>query len=250
MTEEREIDANTEGESPRTIPVGEHSSIGQESSSDPFGKGETRTGFGGSKLFTDPGPGIRGIDFGNGDTETPKRKRGRPKGSTGKSTAKLSPDKLESARRKFTGLFGGLVGFAVDRYGMVRAHLYKKFSMELAGQVYSCYQLPEEKTNEIGQPLADTFINYFPQYVETASKGVDPGLAIVRLFRVLQEANEKEKVICSIYQQRFTPPQQPPMNGHTMPGSETENVEGVTEEWKAQTPTPEEIHPDYTSVSA
>lgn len=250
MSEEREIDANTERESPGTVSFGGPTPFSQEQSSDPFGKRETGTGIGRGKLFADPGPGVRGIDFGDGDTETTKRKRGRPKGSKSSTTSKLSADKLESARRKFTGLFGGLVGFAVDRYGMIRANLYKKFSMELAAQVYSCYQLPEEKTNDIGEPLADTFINYFPQYVETASKGVDPGVAIVRLFRVLQESNEREKTICSIYQQRFAPPQQPPMNGHTMPGSETENVEGVTEEWKGQAPTPEEIHPDYTSASA
>ena len=249
MTEEREVDANIEGESPGTVSFGGHSPFGEEQSANPFGKGTAGTGNRGGKLFADSGPGVRGVDLSNGDTETTKRKRGRPKGSAGKSTSKLPADKLESARRKFSGLFGGMVGFCTNRYGMFRANLYKKHSIELAAQVYSCYQFPEEKTIEIGEPLADTFINYFPQYVETASKGVDPGIALVRLFNLMQEANEREKVVCEIYKQRYTPPQEPPVNGHTAAETDTQNIEGATEQWKTQSLTPEEIHPDYMSVS-
>jgi hypothetical protein len=249
MSVEREIDdANLEGESAGTVSFGQHSPFGQKSTANPFGPRAEGSGHRGPELFADPGIDSRGSDFGGSDTETPKRKRGRPKGSTnaksGGGIAKLTGDKLAAARRKLTESLAGVVGFTVSYYGVTRANKYKRISPSLAQEVYNGYQITKEAAESVGEPLADTYITWFPQYVETTTKAIDPGLAIARLFTIFQQGNENEKRAAQRFQQAYQAsnkgPEKPNNGQHPEP--ETDNIEETVNEWQQNQPQPEDVY--------
>lgn len=252
-----EIDnAEFEGRAAGTVSDGQRDERGENEERQPFGPGKIGADGGGDKLFADPGFDSRGLDPGDSDTETPKRKRGRPKGSTNAAKpggAKLTGERLAGARRKLTDSFSGVVNFAFSWYGFVRANQYKKVSPFLAQRVYDCYQIPKDKCESVGEPLADTFIEWFPQYVETTSKAIDPGLAVVRIFGIMQQASEAEKQ--SVLQWKHYQETQAGFadQGQQQNGSRTEprtdNVEETTKEWETEShPQPEEIHPQYAGI--
>ena len=112
-----------------------------------------------------------------------------------------------------------MVGFGFSYYGVYRAGKYKKYSLELANQVYGCYQIPRPAADSIGEPLADTFMTWFPNYVEPVSKGIDPALAIGRLISVLQQTSENERLTVTNYQQRMNSQQNQPGGTHTANGN-------------------------------
>lgn len=249
--------ANAEGWTAGTISDGQYTERSEDEAREPFGAGKIGTADGGGKLFADPGFAARGSDFGDGDTETPKRKRGRPAGSknaAGKSsTTRLTGERLAGARRKLTDSLAGLVNFGFSWYGFVRANQYKKVSPFLAQRVYDCYQIPKEKCESVGEPLADTFIEWFPQYVETTAKAIDPGLAVVRVFGIMQQASEAEKN--SVLQwKHYQETQggfanQSQQNNGSQPEPETDTVEETINQWQTEShPQPEEIHPQYAGT--
>lgn len=253
-----EIDnAAFEGSTTGTISDGQYPGSSENETGQPFGAGKIGTDGGGGKLFADPGVDSRGVDFGDSDTETPKRRRGRPKGSTNAATksgaAKLTGERLAGARRKLTDSFSGLVNFSFSWYGFVRANQYKKVSPFLAQRVYDCYQIPKEKCESVGEPLADTFIEWFPQYVETTSKAIDPGLAVVRIFGIMQQASEAEKqsvLQFKHYQETQSGfADQGQQHNTAKPEPEIDNAEETTKQWETEShPQPEEIHPQYAGI--
>ncbi|SRR5216684_2295225 len=206
-----------------------------------FGAGETGTGSGGGELFAAAFPDSGGGDSGDGTTEAPKKRRGRPPGGGKSATGKLSADKLAAARGKFADTLAGAVGFGISWYGIHRANKYKKISPALAQAVYGCYQIPEETARSVGEPLADTFIAWFPKYVEPVSKGIDPGLAVARLVIILQQTSENEQRVVQVFRTQMTPSQNPANGNGNEPNQPTEDT--VSEWMKQQAPQPEEIHP-------
>jgi hypothetical protein len=240
--------ANLEGESAGAFSFAGSTEFGSEQTRDPFSEGAgTRAGRG-SELFADIGtdPGSPNA----GDSGATTRKRGRPKGSTNakSGTTKLSAERLAGARAKLRDTISGVVGFGVSYYGTLRANKYKKVSPFLAQKVYYCYQIPKEAAVSVGEPLADTFITWFPDYVETTTKAIDPGLALARLFIILQQThqNEMNEVRKYMLDPSSPVPNKPTTNGtspHTEP--DTTNLEEITNQWSQESPTPEEIHPNY-----
>jgi hypothetical protein len=247
-------DANTEGFSAGTVSFDGPTSFGQEQTGNPFSQGTSPGAIRGGELFTGIGADTGSDDA--GDSGAAPRKRGRPKGSTNapKSNApKLSAERLASARGKLRDTLAGVVGFGVSYYGTVRANKYKKVSPFLARKVYDCYQIPKEAAVSVGEPLADTFITWFPEYVETTTKAIDPGLAVARLFIILQQTNENEKLTVQRFYQQYTQPQTATQNGtgqHPNGGAtygvgepDTQHVEEMMNQWSQGAPTPDEIHP-------
>jgi len=235
-----DADSDVEGRSPGAVSFGRHSPFGEERTADPFSEGASGARDRGGELFTDPGPDSRRIDPGDGSPQTTGRKRGRPKGSTNAKSKLLTGDRLAAARRKLADTLSGVVGFGISVYGTARAKLYKPYSLELAERVYRCYQINPKDAHSIGEPLADTFVTWFPQYVETTTKAVDPGLALARLYLVLQQCNENEKSVAQQYQQRFTGPKEAPTNGMSSEDA-TKTVEETINQWNQGAPSPEEI---------
>jgi hypothetical protein len=184
----------------------------------------------GGELSTAGGGDSSGPDSGDRVPETPKRKRGRPVGTKSTNTG------LGSERRKLADTFTGAVGFLTSWYGVRRANRYKEHSFILAQQVYQCYQITPEQGKLVGEPLADTFCLWFPQYVKTVSKGIDPGLAMARAFTLLQQLSDNEKFTVA----RFMQGAAIPTNGQSNPASGV--AQDPAQEWmKQQTPQPEDI---------
>jgi hypothetical protein len=232
-----EIDADVERRAAGTISFPGHTEFGEKSSRNPFGDGETGTAGGDGELFTssgiDPGSG----DSGSGAAKTGKR-RGRPPGSGTKSPTKLSSERLATARRKLSDTLSGVVGFSLSWYGIYRAKKYQQHSAILAQAVYGCYQIKPEAAQSVGEPLADTFIQWFPQYVETAGKAIDPGLAIARMVVILQQTSENERLVVRNFQQQFAK-RETQSNSN---GSSEHKMEDPVNEWmNQQAPKPEEI---------
>jgi hypothetical protein len=211
-----------------------------------IGEGETGAGNGGGELFTSPGTDSGRADSSGGDSATEPKRRGRPPGSksaAAKSGRKpLSESALAAARRKLASSLAGGVGFGFSCYGVYRGNKYKKYSPILANHVYGCYQIPKEAADSIGEPLADAFIQWFPQYIEPVSKGIDPALALGRLISVLQQTSDNERQLVVAWQERMQQPHQhAPTNGAKPPEPET-TPEGAFEGWmQEQTPQPEEV---------
>lgn len=211
------------------------------------GDGQEGTADRGDKLFAtisgDPGRS----DTGDSTTEAPKKRRGRPPGSTntkpksGDGKSKLSDAELRAARSKLAESLAGGIGFGFSYYGVYRANKYKKISPLLANRVYGCYQIPLEAATSIGEPLADTFITWFPKYVEPVSKSIDPALAIGRLISTLQQTSENERLVVMQFQQEVTAPRdQPPSNGHHPPEPQDIPEDSFTQ-WNSEAPTPADI---------
>jgi hypothetical protein len=212
------------------------------------GNGEGGTGDTGGELFTSPDIDPGRADPGDGSSET-KRGRGRPKGSTNAATkskpagrTKLSDAELRAARDKLAESLAGGVGFGFSYYGTIRANKYKNISPLLANRVYSCYQIPAPAAMSIGEPLADTFMTWFPQYVKPVSDSIDPALAIGRLISVLQQTAANERMVVMQFQQEVNTPQnQPGSNGVHPPTPEDLPEDNFTEWHHEQAPTPQEV---------
>jgi hypothetical protein len=232
----------TEGRVEGTISEREHQSFGTEQTRNPFGDGETGTGSRSDGLFTGSGSPFGSSDSGDSSAKT-GRKRGRPPGSKSKSIkSALSAERLAAARRKLANTFSGVVGFSVSWYGVYRGNKYKKFSPFLAQKVYGCYQIDKETAFTVGEPLADAFIEWFPDHVETAGKAIDPGLAIANLFIILQQTSENERLTVEDFQQKTMRPETTSTNGNGIPRNDVPE-EPINEWMNQQSPTPEEIHP-------
>lgn len=236
-----DTDANEfEGRSSGFIPIGGSTEVGQILVGGEIGSGSSGTGFGGAELSSDSFTSARSSDFDVSDNETPKKRRGRPPGSKSKPAGKLPADKLAGARRKFTDLLAGAVGFGFSFYGHQRAKKYLKYSPLLAQQVYNSYQITKEDAIGVGEPLADTFILWFPSYVEPVSKGIDPALSVGRAIALLQKTSNQEAEVVKAWQIAVSHQPQH-ANGNTPPASETEKVEETINEWMKDNPTPQDL---------
>jgi hypothetical protein len=236
---------------------GEFGPVAFGSTSNPWAEG---TGNDGGELPPTDGGSARGNDTSGGvlETEPPKKRRGRPPGSKSTATAsargksRLSDAELAAARTKLAESLGNGIGFGFSYYGTVRAKRYKTISPVLANRVYGCYQIPPQAAYSVGEPLADSFIAWCPQYVEGVSKSIDPALAIGRLISILQQTAENERLVVLQWQQTPQDAQQgasgvsPNGNGQRPPGTPFEGHQNVpesdVEEWmRGQGPSPEEV---------
>jgi hypothetical protein len=236
---------------------GEFGPVAFGSAADSWAQGAGNTG---GELPPTDGGSARGDNSSGSvpETESPKKRRGRPPGSKSTATAsargksKLTDAELAAARRKLSESLGDGIGFGFSYYGAVRAGKYKKIHPYLAQRVYGCYQIPPEAAHSVGEPLADTFIAWFPQYVEGVSKSIDPALALGRLISILQQTAENERLLVQAWQQgNLRPPDSPPGpsangNGHAPTGTPFEGHQDVpespVEEWlQNQAPTPEDV---------
>lgn len=246
----RKENVETDGRTSGTISDDGFAGFGPLSFGSEVDFGQTGTGNTGGELSSSSGDNSRGSDSSGGDSPTEPKRRGRPPGSksTGtKSTGRkpLSESALAAARRKLAGSLAGGVGFGFSCYGVYRANKYKKHSPLLANHVYNCYQIPKEAAESVGEPLADAFIQWFPQYIEPVSKGIDPALALGRLISILQQTSDNERQLVMSWQEEWKrqnePSQHAPTNGHyPPPPDETPNA--GHEEWMYQNaPTPEDV---------
>jgi len=208
-----------------------------------FGEGAFGAGNSGSELSAPSGSNNGSADSSSSSDEAPKKRRGRPPGSTAKSkpkSAALSESRIAAVRGKLTDGFSRLVGFGFSAYGVYRGNKYRKYDQVLSQRVYACYQLPMPAAQSVGEPLADTFIEWFPQWIEPAAKGIDPALAIGRLISVLQQTSDNEKAVVTDHYERIKA-QNAPTNGNHPPSEET-TPENPVEEWMNQEqPTAEEV---------
>ena len=219
-------------------PISLGGSFGEESSSGGDTSGE---------LSSSAGDSGGGSDSGDGGDEAPKKRRGRPPGSgNAKSTkstkSELSGAKLADVRRNFISTLAGGIGFGFSWYGISRGKKYQDHSPLLAQRVYSCYLLPKQECEGIAEPLADTFIAWFPQYVEPVAKGINPALAVARIISALQQTSDNEKRTVERFQQEINPRTAPPTNGNT-PHDFAEDIpqENPVEEWMNQHDPSEEL---------
>jgi len=233
--EEESHNADTEGQFEGTIPNGQPADSSPFTDGSTISEGAAGTGAGGSELPPNPFADSGGHYFGDSVSEAPKSKRKYTKRGTG--TGKLSADKLAAARRKFADLLAGSVGFGCSWYGGWKAKKYLPISPVLAQAVYNCYTPTEEEAYKVGEPLADTFILWFPKWVEPAAKGIDPAVGIVRAVMLLQKMDERERQICAAFRQQYG--KQPPTNGQEP--TPPDFNEQVNEWMKQQSPQPEEI---------
>jgi|SRR6266498_764386 len=242
-------DAETEGSAAGAFSEPGSGAFGPISFRSAFGEGAEGAGDNGGELSSAPlGAAGRG-DTGDGDTETPKRRRGRPPGSGAKSTTtaagkrKLLPAaELAAARVKLGDTLAGVVGFGFSWYGVQRANKYKKYSPLLANKVYGCYQIPPAAAHSVGEPLADTFMTWFPQYIDPVSKGIDPALAIGRLISILQQTSENERLeVTKFHNEIHSQESAASTNGKTPPPEDNLPHE-ETNEWMGEPmPTPGDV---------
>jgi hypothetical protein len=214
----------------------------------PFGEGPA-AGAGNirSRLSARSGPDSGSGDSGDsGSAADGPRKRARPKGSKS-SRGKLSAGELSAARRKLGDTLSSITGFLISYYGTIRANKYKRISPLLAQRVYGCYQIPREAADSIGTPLADTFMLWFPDAVETTTKSIDPAVAIGRLVSVLQQTSNNERLVVEHWQSTRGA-EGIPSNGRNSEPVPPSGQEGAFNEWmKNQAPNPAEIHPENLS---
>lgn len=231
----RKEDAGIEGPFEGTISRDGPESSGAFQVGGAFSEGQFGTADFGAELPPTIGGDSRGTDSGDGSPAPTGKRRGRPPGSGTKSPRKsgaIPESRLAAIRAKLSDGAARLVGFGFSAYGVVRGNKYKKFSPELAQRVYACYQLPMPAAQSVGEPIADTFIEWFPQWIEPAAKGIDPALAIGRLISVLQQTSDNEKAVVTQFYERLKQPE-PSTNGHTPPAAETP-PESPVEEWMSQ----------------
>lgn len=239
MARKGNSNADTEGQSAGVVSDGGSEQSGEVETGSPFGEGETGAGIGGGELPPDPFASVGNSNAGYNIPKTPTGKRRGPKPGSKRGT--LSAERISAARGKLTDFLAGAVGFVFSAYGGYRAKSYLKKGAPplLANEIYLCYQCSEEETVKVGQPLADTFIEWFPpKVVEQAVKGIDPGLAIARAIVLMQKKGNNETLVIQKWQAMS---QSVGQQDHHSNGAEPPQ-EGPMDEWmKQQSPQPEEI---------
>jgi len=206
------------------------------------GLGEGEDGDGGriGELFTSLGSDVRDSDVSDGIPEA--KRRGRPKGSKNAGTKPATRERLAAATAKLADAATGVVGFTFSVTGVIRAKKYKRIHPVLAQRVYNCYQIPEGSARGVGEPLAQSFAEWFPQYVDVVSKGIDPTLCVARLLTLVDQVTENEKIVVEQFIQEQQGQPIPPTNGrHTVTPPEPPPGEAVPgtqefEQWMNQQP--------------
>lgn len=70
--------------------------------------------------------------------------------------------------------------------------------------MFRCYDIPQEDAASIGEPLADTLVEYLPDtWLQSVAKNVDPFQCLFALYFVVQKTMGAEKATVAHYQERL-----------------------------------------------
>jgi hypothetical protein len=146
---------------------------------------------------------------------TPRKKPGRPKGSTNANAGKsgvAGKRGVGGGGRNHTELRlkleEGLTGatcFGFSAFGSSRAAKYKKSSIGLANAVFGCYQIKEANARVIAKPLSECLVEYLPDtWLQGIASTIDPVQVCAGFYLIVKQCMDNEKRVVEEYHKRLT----------------------------------------------
>lgn len=204
MSREKNIGGSVKGTEPNGNPGEQFTNENGGTGSD---TGNPVTVAGGSELLTNSSVGSGDSTASNGGTAAAK-KRGRPPGSKnanagGAVSRGVAASKSELRKQLGDGLtLATQLGFTA--IGYVRAEKYKASSVELANQIWTCWQIPAPAAASVGVPAANCLAEYLPDKVlGQIAASIDPVAALGAAYMIFDQCRKNEEHVVTAYMSKF-----------------------------------------------